>query len=347
MSDEAARGLESTDEALIAEVARRSAADGQLIDRLLRQIVDAAPSRPAAAERFAGALGDEMLIGALRARSADNASVVYAHHVHAEVASLASRHGLVPDSVLELGPGANLGAAFSFAAAGVQRVAAVDVARADPPPPQFFDVLRDYLACVAGFAWWRYFSTASYPHASFPRTADRLSPAEVLDRIDYRVPVDSAHLPFEDGAFDLVYSVAALEHVGDPLGTVAECARVTRRGGLSIHEIDLTHHGSADPLKFLEWSDDEYRRLAQAYGEERSLQRILDGEWKGEVFCNRLRNAQWLEMFDASGFDVIFREPLITLDSEAIRPERFADPYRTMSGEDLSTVAMRLVARRR
>ena len=38
-------------------------------------------------------------------------------------------------------------------------------------------------------------------------------------------------LPFRDGAFDLVYCFSTIEHVASVEGTVAEVARVTRRGG--------------------------------------------------------------------------------------------------------------------
>ncbi len=47
-----------------------------------------------------------------------------------------------------------------------------------------------------------------------------------------RVQADGEHLPFADGAFDLVYCVAALHHALDLHRMVSELARVTRRGGL-------------------------------------------------------------------------------------------------------------------
>jgi ubiquinone/menaquinone biosynthesis C-methylase UbiE/uncharacterized protein YbaR (Trm112 family) len=47
-----------------------------------------------------------------------------------------------------------------------------------------------------------------------------------------RVQADGEHLPFADGAFDLVYCVAALHHALDMARMVREMARVTRRGGV-------------------------------------------------------------------------------------------------------------------
>jgi ubiquinone/menaquinone biosynthesis C-methylase UbiE/uncharacterized protein YbaR (Trm112 family) len=47
-----------------------------------------------------------------------------------------------------------------------------------------------------------------------------------------RVQADGEHLPFADGAFDVVYCVAALHHALDLRRMVSEMARVTKRGGL-------------------------------------------------------------------------------------------------------------------
>ena len=42
---------------------------------------------------------------------------------------------------------------------------------------------------------------------------------------------DTCHLPFADGAFDSLYCIAVLQHIGDVELAVSEFARVTRRGG--------------------------------------------------------------------------------------------------------------------
>jgi SAM-dependent methyltransferase len=53
------------------------------------------------------------------------------------------------------------------------------------------------------------------------------------------VRADAALLPFRDGAFDLVTSVAAFEHFLDVPGVVAEVARVLRPGGVVWAAIHL------------------------------------------------------------------------------------------------------------
>lgn len=291
-------------------------------------------------------LSDELTVALVRARSSVNESLVYAHHVFAEINALLTKFAHPPQSLLEIGPGANLGALFCFGAAGVPRLAGADIAVAGPPRAGFYRELRDFLSCVGGYGWWRQFAGGSYPHVTFPINADDLDPAEVLARIDYRAPVSSAALPFHKGEFEAVYSVAALEHVEDPAATVAELARVTLAGGLSIHEIDLKHHGSSDPLSFLRWTDEEWLAKARPYGEERSLERILDGSWSGEVFCNRVRKSGWVELFRTNGFAPLLVEDLVVFDTAAIDRDSFAEPFRSKQLDDLAVLGFRIVARR-
>ena len=289
---------------------------------------------------------DADLVRAVRERAGVNDSLFYAHRIFAETDALARRHGLLsPRSVLEIGPGANLGALFVFAASGA-RASAVDVAPLPPAPDGFYEALRDYLFAVEGFAWWRTWAEPTPGRVDFPSVSTFPSAASLLSSIDYRGGTSSEKLPFPDASFDLVYSVAALEHVPDPDGTVSEIARVLSPGGLAVHEIDLKHHGSEDPLAFLELPDEEWARRATLYGGDLSLRTILDGGFSGEVFCNRLRRAEWEAVFAREGLAVERVEPVIVLDSSLVRRERFAPKFRALPVEELSVLAIRVVARK-
>jgi SAM-dependent methyltransferase len=289
---------------------------------------------------------DADLVRALKERAADNASIVYAHRVYSEIEALASRHGLpTPRSAIEIGPGVNLGSLFCFAASGVSALAAVDVAPLPEVPHSFYESLRDYILAVEGFSWWRPWAEAASTIASFPSLEAFPPAAALLERIDHRSGVSSEALPFGSGEFDLVYSVAALEHVPDPAGTVAEMRRVLAPGGLAINEIDLKHHGSADPLKFLEWDDDEWKRRTTLYGRDLSLSEVLDGSFGGEVFCNRFRRDEWIAVFRSEGFVVETVEPVILMKEELVLPDRFAEPFRSRPVEELRVLTMRVIAR--
>jgi len=292
-------------------------------------------------------VNDRELVEALRERSGTNDSVVYAHRVFVETAALARGHDVAaPRSVLEIGPGANLGALFCWAASGVREPAGVDVVAAPPPPPEFYETLRGFLMAVEGFAWWRAWAKPEPGRVDFPSVSSFPAAADLLERIRYVSGVSSERLPFEDKRFDLVYSVAALEHVPDPAGSLAEIRRVLVPGGLAIHEIDLKHHGSADPLKFLEWTDEEWARRATLYGGDVSLRKILDGGFAGEIYCNRLRRSDWVRLFADAGFAVEKLEPVIVLDPSLVWRERFAAPFRDLTDEELAVLTIRVVARR-
>ncbi|HMA29618.1 MAG TPA: methyltransferase domain-containing protein [Thermoanaerobaculia bacterium] len=288
---------------------------------------------------------DADLVRAVRERAGANDSVFYAHRVFAETDGLARRHGLPsPRSVLEIGPGANLGSLFAFAASGA-RATGVDVAPLPPRDDAFYEALRDYLLVAEGFAWWRAWAEPQPGRVDFPTVSSFPSASALLSSIDYRSAVSSESLPFPAASFDLVYSVAALEHVPDPQGTVDEIARVLAPGGLAVHEIDLKHHGSDDPLRFLELEDEEWRRRATRYGDV-SLRTILDGRFSGEIFCNRLRSGDWRRLFESAGLAVERVEPVIVLDASAVKPERFAAPFRNLPVEELSVLAIRVVGRK-
>jgi SAM-dependent methyltransferase len=289
---------------------------------------------------------DSEVVRAVRERAGANDSLFYAHRIFAETDALARRHGLLaPRAVLEIGPGANLGALFAFAASGA-RASAVDVAPLPPAPGGFYEALREYLFAAEGFAWWRAWADPQPGRVDFPSVSSFPSAANLLSSIDAHAGVSSERLPFQEASFDLVYSVAALEHVPDPFGTASEIARVLSPGGLTIHEIDLKHHGSDDPLAFLELSDEEWARRATLYGGDLSLRTILDGGFSGEIFCNRLRRADWEGVFARAGLTVERVEPVIVLDASMIRRERFSPRFRELPVEELSVLAIRLVARK-
>lgn len=289
---------------------------------------------------------DADLVRAIRLRSGVNDSIVYAHRVYAEIAALAARHDVVaPQSVLEIGPGVNLGALFCFAASGVPRAVGVDITQLPESPPGFYEDLRNYVLAIEGFVWWRTWVDDYVGVASFP-SVESFPPNEILSRIEHRAGVSSETLPFSDAEFALVYSVAALEHVPHPKGTLEEIFRVLQPGGLAVHEIDLKHHGSPDPLKFLEWNEAVWRARARPYGANLALDAILDESYTGEVYCNRLRESDWRGLFSGAGFAIESAETLIVLDESRVKPERFTAEFRTRPMDDLQSLTVRIAARK-
>jgi uncharacterized protein YbaR (Trm112 family) len=74
-----------------------------------------------------------------------------------------------------------------------------------------------------------------------------------LEYLPYAAPdlyADGLHLPFRDGAFDLILSQAVLEHVTDPQRAVDEMGRVLSHGGTIYVEIAFTQPLHAVPSHY-------------------------------------------------------------------------------------------------
>jgi len=106
------------------------------------------------------------------------------------------------------------------------------------------------------------------------------------------VQATSDDIPFPDGIFDGVMSLAVLEHVPDERVVLAECLRVLKPGGWCLHAVPFIQGFHAVP--------DDYRRLT------RSGLRALFGKDFDEIECGILAGP-------ASGAAWIMREFMATL----------------------------------
>lgn len=94
----------------------------------------------------------------------------------------------------------------------------------------------------------------------------------------------------EPESIDLIFSQAVLEHVRkrDFLGTMRECRRILKPGGICSHQIDLRDHlgGALNNLRFSE--------------------RLWESEFfaKSGFYTNRIQYSQMLLLFKQAGFDV-------------------------------------------
>lgn len=292
-------------------------------------------------------LHDRTLIQALRRRADEQDSPFYAHHVYAHLAHIAHVYGHTPKRVLEIGPGSSLGALACFLASGAESAVGVDIEPLHGDRGAFFEDLKAYLAVVAGFRLWGNFaSTDSNPHRSYPGCWDRVDLAALAAQIDYRAPMPSHALPFPDASFDFVYSHSVLEHIEEAAGTIAEIRRILDPVGLTSHVIDLRYHGpSDDHLKLLRWTEEEYRAMTRPYGEGRGIDSLLDGTWQGEVYCNRLRLSDWVDLFKNNDFEILEVEPFCVLSEDAVRRGELVSPFDQKAINDLSVVVVRITAR--
>jgi ubiquinone/menaquinone biosynthesis C-methylase UbiE len=141
--------------------------------------------------------------------------------------------------------------------------------------------------------------------------------------IEYVVRADG-RLPWPDDWFDVVWSWSVLEHVADPVSTLADSFRVLRRGGSFIALVDLESHmgGRNEPdrmfefLKYPGW-------LWNLMTSNRSS------------YLNRLRRSDWRRLLAETGFVEIAEDPVLArCDPQDLRRIRYLVP---LSEEDRTT----------
>ncbi|GAA5851233.1 hypothetical protein JCM9279_007492 [Rhodotorula babjevae] len=104
-----------------------------------------------------------------------------------------------------------------------------------------------------------------------------------LGKVEY-VVADAAELPFEDGAFDVVYCNQVLQHVPDPVAVLREMHRVSRRL-VFAREADRGTFALFPPTPLLARFDELWSLVARAGGGEPDAARRLKG-WAHEAGCS-------------------------------------------------------------
>ena len=222
--------------------------------------------------------------------------------------------------VLEIGPGKSLGLCLIFLAAGARRVFAFDRFR-----HLFWDDLdRAHLAHVLDRI-----SREGWPGAAAARRAVRqIRRGEATFDPDLLVygHADGAGLPLDGASVDLSYSNAVLEHVHRPAEVVRELARVTRRGGSTIHEIDFRDHFvEVNRLRMLAFTEAEWQLRA----------RLRPG------YTNRLRLSDFVSLFADAGFSLLNGQPTNQTSDQEVEGLRdgLADHFRERPTADLTTLS--------
>jgi SAM-dependent methyltransferase len=155
--------------------------------------------------------------------------------------------------------------------------------------------------------------------------------------ITYRAPCDAAATGLPDGSIHAVTSTNTLEHIPatDIARILAECRRILAPGGAMSFVIDYEdHYAKFDP------SIDVFHFLAH---DERSWRRFNPDLHHQ----NRLRHHQYLALFEAAGFEVVSDRPRWP-GAEAVAaldPSDLADPWRTMTVDQLAITGSHVVLR--
>ncbi len=174
-------------------------------------------------------------------------------------------------TVLELGPGDNLGVALLFVSHGVRRVVCLDKFRplgSADQQREIYTELRRQLTAVER----RRFDEAAQLTPVLSWNAGKI---ECI----YGTGVQDADRVLEPRQFDFIISRAVLEEVSNTDRAFAAMDRLLKAGGMLLHKIDLSDYGSLSglgchPLEFLTLPDFIYSFMTDDNG--RPNRRLLD-----------------------------------------------------------------------
>jgi SAM-dependent methyltransferase len=263
--------------------------------------------------------------------AADEHAIQYAEQVFDWVyETVAKRRSVRGLRILELGPGHTLVPGVLLYVNGAKSYTGVDLFPIAGRAREFYERLRLHLEKRPRLLPAEGTCSRDDALRRFHEAVKLDGPEVVFDesKVCCRYPVDAAKLPFADGSFDLVFSIAAFEHFSEPVAAIRECERVLARGGVAIHQIDLRDHRDfAKPLDFLRYDDEEWRTLHK------------------DPFCytNRLRRSDFERAFVESGLvvasvEVNTKAPLDPAVRLAMHPR-----FRDRSLEDLETLSASFV----
>jgi SAM-dependent methyltransferase len=262
--------------------------------------------------------------------------------------------GLAPSDlrcqrVLELGPGDNLGLSLRFLAAGASEAVCLDR----------FEITRDRSRERRIYEW--------LLQDLSPTERERLEPVIQLDpdlRFDPRrltiltgLGIEEAAGVLQPGSFDLIVSVAVLEHVQDLDEAFSAMDQLLTPGGLMLHQIDFRDHGmftsaGKHPLTFLTLSPRLWGAMTRDFGgpNRRLLdfyrKKVLELGYESRLIVTDVIDepTSLREPYDLLAQEVEISERAHTLIAQ-IRP-RLAYSYRHLPDEDLAVSGVFLVARK-
>jgi SAM-dependent methyltransferase len=269
--------------------------------------------------------------------SLDPHAVHYAERIFDWIRGLIAKHrgplgGL---RILELGPGHVIVPGVLFYVHGAKSYTGVDLFPIAGKASALYARLREHLAKRAPLLP---FEDVDEVRAEALRRFDEVvkldGPEVVLDesKVSCRYPVDAAKLPFPDGSFDVIFSIASFEHFSDPVAAIRECTRVMAPGGLALHQIDLRDHRDfTKPLEFLRYEEEDWKNLH-----------------KDAPFCftNRFRKSDFERAFAESGLAVNGVDVNMKATVDPALRAQLHPRFKDRSQEDLEAVSAFLVLKK-
>jgi SAM-dependent methyltransferase len=201
---------------------------------------------------------------------------------------------LAGKSILELGPGADLGIGLITLWKGARKYNAIDVHNlAESVPNKFYENLFHALENNP--------ADGKVP-VDYLRSQLKLTQSGKNDKLNYICRQDFDITIFQNEGIDLVFSQAAFEHFDDIDRAFSQLSRIVKQGAVLVAEIDLNTHTrwlrDVDPLNIYRYSDTIYNLF----------------RFRGSP--NRTRPFQYTETLEKYGWDNIRIIPLTKVEDK-------------------------------
>lgn len=197
-------------------------------------------------------------------------------------------------SILELGPGADLGIGLITILNGAKRYNAMDV--------------NNLVESVSEEFYLKFFKYIQDKCKVPKETLDYLSSQLKMtqkgenDRLNYIVSKDFDLSIFQDEEIDFVFSQAAFEHFDDVRKTIAQLSKIVKKGTILISEIDLKTHTrwirDLDPLNIYRYNN------------------VIYNLFRFSGSPNRLRPFEYKNILENHGWTKIQIVPLTVVEKE-------------------------------
>jgi ubiquinone/menaquinone biosynthesis C-methylase UbiE len=236
-----------------------------------------------------------------------------------------THHGsfLVGKSVLELGPGSDLGVGILLLASGAREYNACDVNDlAKKAPDRFYEALFERLR-----------DTVSDTRLSFLREQLERARAGLQSKLNFIVSTDfDLASSFEKNSIEIVFSQAAFEHFDDVDATVARLSAVCKSGAVLVAEIDLQTHSRwirhRDPNNIYRYPASLYRKFS----------------FRG--IPNRVRPSEYRSIFERHGWTDITITTLTRYADYGRSLAALSEPF-TSESSQMELLSVLLCARKR
>lgn len=298
-----------------------------MIKRLLARVPGAIESYKIGKNLRYGVRSHLRTTGGIRGGAMDHdAAVAYVRRIFHKVDELVSSGGgWTGKRVLECGPGDSLGVGFLALAHGAASYCAIDrfpVAFDLSSERRVFASLRDGLTAEERA---RVDAAIELGDGGYRAKDDRLA-------YHNSISLEEAARRFAGEGFDVIFSNAVLEHVGDLESSLRSMRELLAPSGVMLHDVDLRSHQRFEkhPLQFLEYSPFLWRAMTSNTGEP-----------------NRCRLPAYRAILERLGFEDVRFRVTQRFDAslvEEVRP-RLAEPFRGIDPKDLEVAIFIVTAR--